>query len=409
MKAEEYIDKILSDKNWEKNSSGFLDCPQEIREQIYFASFLATRLGNLQKKHVPAPRMRKLYLTENVRGVKNSWANPIHTENSWIHPIHTENSWVNFLANSLAKLLTLKKLAISIAVIVVFLVATVYTTAYSLPGHALFPLKKAYENTRVKFAASQTEKLQFEIQIANQRLAEAEQAISKNDKTFQIAAINELRIQTKSTLNHLKEAASNPETAKNPEIIRPEMIRNVENLAVKQETLIAKVDPKSAQQNQTDNKKAISEIKNMILVSEERAVADIQPPKELIYKGKISEIKDDKIYIDKNIFVVNGETYISDKNGAMMFLSELGSKDEVTIKGVLKQDVNIAQSVTLIAKYKPEPKPEIKPETKQEHKQKTAAPEESVVKKEEQQQPEPTSPPPVKPKDTFGNVIIEAP
>ena len=52
---------------------------------------------------------------------------------------------------------------------------TVYQASNSIPGNALFALKKGGENLQLILASSQTQKASLQVAIAQQRLSDAQQ------------------------------------------------------------------------------------------------------------------------------------------------------------------------------------------------------------------------------------------
>src|SRR4029077_14520645 len=133
---------------------------------------------------------------------------------------------------------------------------------------SLFTLKKAFESAEIKFARNPQSKTQLELTFANARLQDAEQIFADNNNSpaTQTLAINELNSQTQETIDNIKQQiTSDSSVAKDASIIS-----QIKTLAQNQANLIAKVDPKAAQQANQNAQQTVADIQKLIAVTDEQ-------------------------------------------------------------------------------------------------------------------------------------------
>lgn len=239
---------------------------------------------------------------------------------------------------SFSKLFPTAKFAI-FGAILFFVGATAFTTfaSFSLPGQRLYSFKKAAEQIHVAFVTNSNNKAELQLNLAQKRLTEASEIINSNQKNPKItsAALEELAVQTKNTVQSFKTLVAQSGSEKNSQL----PISRLDELTKSQEELIAKVKPevqtKQATETALNNAKAVSktlaEIKQLVAASQEQEIANLNGP--LVITGIVSSINNGELIVDKELFLINSKTEVK-KNGVIIEQNNIITKDKVTITGI---------------------------------------------------------------------------
>lgn len=367
------IENILDEaakrvRNGENISAVVSSYPEDDREQLSAMLQIVETLSTIPIKNIPVPSRRRLFLqtpkqiavTERMLGLFNSYKSAF---------------------------------PITIAVLLFAITGTAYASMDSLPGSPLFAVRKAVETTQIKLASGPEQKAKLELEFANARLEDVQKVIaqSPNDADHDLV-IKELQKQTVTALNNLKEVASSASVANDPEVLK-----QVENLTDNQIALISEKDS-------SNQKSLVADIKQIVAISNEQSLATLSAAQSFEFSGNLNfiSLKNNYLKIDKNTFEITEETKMTDKDGNELTLAELGINDDITIKGQIKEDKNVAAELTVtsrakVIEQKVEPKPEVKPTV-----QKPAP--HSVVEESPIVEPEVSSD-----QDTYGGAIIEPP
>lgn len=352
-------------RNGENISAVVSEYPEDVREQLSAMLQIVETLSTIPIKNIPVPSRRRLFLqtpkqiavTERMLNLFNSYRSAF---------------------------------PITIAVLLFAVTGTAYASMDSLPGSPLFAVRKAIETTQIKLASGPEQKAKLELKFANARLEDVQKVIAQSpDDANHDLVIKELQKQTVTALNNLKEVASSASVANDPEVMK-----KVENLTDNQIALISEKDS-------SKQKSLVADIKQIVAISNEQSMATLSAAESFEFTGSLIfiSLKNNYIKIDNNTFEITEETKMVDKDGNKLTLAELGINDNITIKGQIKEDKNIATELTVnnrakAIEQKVEPKPVI---------QKSVA---QPVIVEEPPIAEPEVP---SDQDTFGGVIIEPP
>ncbi len=350
------IDRI---KQGEEISAVVSSYPSELQTELSSILSLVLGISELPTKAVPTPSKRKLFLEHQP--VKISAFRMLIT---------------NFNFSPLI-----------VASVVVVMTGLAYGSSFAKANDPLFVIRKAYENTRLALTTNPEHKAVLQVEIASQRLIDAQEVLSQNsDSGSQEAVLSELDDQTTLALNNLKGVATTISA------VNPELVSKVEQLTENKNTLLTKVSPTTAKASETKNKTALEDIKKIIAATDEQNAAKLNNPEAVTSTGKISAIKDTVITIDGNNFEVKpGETKIQELNQVNISgLKDLNINDQVKITAQLKGTKNIATSITRISTVSTT----------------ATAGKDGIINSSA---PPKEAAPLEKPQDTFGGFIIESP
>lgn len=208
---ENIFDKALLElQNGASLEAALLKCQPK---QVHLAEGLqlAEKLGKFPKKTVPSPIMQRKY---SLMPIKTTWYH-------WLH-------FSRWIAASTSLILLLSAIA-----------GTGYAAYNSMPGQALFAIKKTAENLQLQFATSPEKKAALQVEFSKKRLIEAEKILKNPDVKPEIAkaAVQELSEQTKSTVNTLvliNKISPDPQKTKT-------LVKTLETIATDQEKLAKEV------------------------------------------------------------------------------------------------------------------------------------------------------------------------
>ncbi len=247
---------------------------------------------------------------------------------------------------------------------------TVYGAATSVPGEKLFALKKGAEQLRVKFESDELEKANLQMAITKKRLAEAEKIINSESKNPQqeIAALNELANQSRSTIEQVETAAKNNQLQ---ETNHP-VIASLEAMNKEQQAFITQLPPekdsiKTAAANilesTKENESKVAHIKTIVEVvaaSKEQTLITLSPdPNSILVSGTVDASSKEKLTVEKNTFLVTPETVFKDSAGRVLATTTLAIGLKVTVHGQKDDNKLIATQVGILAipgQIEPEPK-----------------------------------------------------
>lgn len=236
--------------------------------------------------------------------------------------------------------------AISAAFVLLLIVGVSTVAANSLPGSPLFSLKRTWENAQIKVVArTPASRAQFELTLANQRLADAQEVFSdqSSNASDKAQAILELNTQTQVALNQIQQVASTPAVTSNPGIIR-----NLEALTKNQASLQAQVDPNASADNAKQNQKALAAIQQSVAsATNDQSATKIASTQQAQSTGKITAIAASSITIDKNVFSISATTQFLSAAGLQLKQSDFHLGDTAAVIGVTSGEDNQAQIITL--------------------------------------------------------------
>lgn len=382
-RIDELLDKAIRRiKNGESASAVISDSPEELQDQLRAMLEIVGMVSSLQTIEVPTPNKRRLYLKAN---------SPV---SAWMHFGELLKTW--------------KVAPITLGIFFLTAAATAFGAASALPGDGvLFQLKKTVQTARVNLASDPQERARLQLELAEQRIQEAQKVLASNDPSKKQKAIEEVQQQTSVALNDLKESGTG---------ITNSSVAKAENIAKAQQSIVAQVDPQAAQQSKQENKVALREIQSLLATSNEESGTSLAPAK-IDITGSISAIDGNNITVNKNVYVVDdATTEIKDKDGNDLLLSDLEVNDVVKITGKVTGEKNIADNIVVLNKLEIiEPDAQKSDNSNDSATSKDAPKQQPKAKKtiikidlQPQAEPQPTPIDP-KPLDTHGGFIPEAP
>ncbi len=190
---------------------------------------IAAALGSLPKHSVPEPAMQRKYILAPSRRL---WVN-------WLHL----SRW--------------SALSMSLLLFAAILGGTGYAAEQSVPGDALFSLKKAAEHLQLQMASNPEDKLKLQVAIAQKRLNYAQTVVDNplHNPQQETAALNELADETMNTANAISQATQNQTSSAAASQDHP-LIATLNSITAQQETLLKKL---TAQNNGSISKDLLSD------------------------------------------------------------------------------------------------------------------------------------------------------
>ncbi len=286
---------------------------------------LSETLFSLPKKSVPRPSMRRKFVLAPAK----SWA-----FSSWLHI-------TRFASVSMAAVLLLTGLA-----------GTTYAALKSLPGEALFPLKKTAEKIQLQFTTDPLAKANMQVEIAQRRLSDAETVFSnpqKNSKQ-EIAALDELSQQTVEAAKTVQSVSANSSLTSNDH----PLVQTFVDVTTKQQTLLNKIKNQqnvsvavnTAQQANTEAKKVIAV---MAATNDKTSLIGLSgDPNSVAMSGTVTHVSADSLNVDKLNFLINSETTIVGQDGQAIQISKIASGTVVDIVGIKSNDLLYAKEIDVL-------------------------------------------------------------
>lgn len=363
------IDRV---KRGEDFSVAISEYPAEVQAQLTPLFSVTSALSKLPTKIAPAPLKRKMFLEHRQAKLSR---------------VGTMLSNFNFAP-------------FTVIAIVLLVSGAAYGSTQAHPGEPLFAVRKAYEAVRLTLTTDPQNRAAFQIEIANQRLADAQEVLSLDtDSESKEQTIKELDSQTTLALNNVKEVAATV----NPD--NHDLLSKVEQITENKNTLVAKVSPETAKESEEKSKVALDDIKKIIAATDEQQAAKITALKTVTTSGTVTSIKGNLIIVDGNEFEVQLEAQTTDEVTAsdpsvesvakpnktpnsivVNSIKDLIINDEVTIITKIQENKNIAISIRRLPRI-------LNPS--------------AAVNNSNPDAPSKTDPPLEKPQDTFGGFILE--
>lgn len=283
-----------------------------------------TKMGlNIPKLIPPTPYKRHLYAEV--------------TSQSWF--------WTTFAYYRIA--------AVPIALLVALIGgrAVVNATETSLPGDTLYSLKRATEEARLTFTRDQEKIASIHVELMQKRMAEVRQAADNGDTTVETAAIAELQSQTTKTFEEAAPlATANAISKQDSSLLDTLLAVNkqqkdiLEDLSESNESTDAKTVATTALADNVKNDQTLAKI---VATVNDQALMDM--PNKVSITGTISNHYNNRITVEKNTFVINDKTTITDSNGevATTSISELSGR--ATITGIKAENgILIAKQILIL-------------------------------------------------------------
>lgn len=346
--------------------------PVEIQAQLTPLFSVTSALSKLPTKTAPAPLKRKMFLEHKQAKL------------SRVGMMLTNFNFAPF----------------TVIAIVLLVSGAAYGSTQAHPGEPLFAVRKAYEAVRLTLTTDPQNRAAFQIEIASQRLADAQEVLSlETDSESKEQTIKELDSQTTLALNNVKEVAATVNSENH------ELLSKVEQITENKNTLVAKVSPETAKESEEKSKVALEDIKKIIAATDEQQAAKITGLKTATTSGIVTSIKGNLIVVGGNEFEVQIEAQTTDEvpvadpsaepvakadkmqNGIVVnSVKDLVINDQITIITKIQENKNIAISIKRLPRI-------LSPS--------------AAVNASNPDAPSKTDSPLEKPQDTFGGFILE--
>lgn len=235
-------------------------------------------------------------------------------------------------------------LAFSILLIASFSVFT----AQSLPGQTLFNVKKSAEQFRIKFATNNIQKAYLQVELAKKRVKEAEKVFNENSSPeLQIVAFNEISKATEQATKQIETIKSIDKSE-----LGKTLISSLEDLSKKEENLAESLpenSPDDVIAFSLKNRQRVSELKQAVSISSaESALTNLTESPDLIFiSGKISNISNNSISVEKTIFSISKNTAIIDSENNQIQIDQIKIGDNVVINGEKNAEEIIAVKIVI--------------------------------------------------------------
>ncbi len=301
------------------------DKANELRPLLQTAALLMS----LPKNSVPEPVMQRKYI---LSPAKHTWL----------------------------KLFPVSKLAglsMSLILLASLVAGTSYAAYSSVPGEALFTLKKSSEQIQLKLATTPEKKASIQIEITKKRLTDAQKVLNNPEAKpeLEIAAINELVNQTRNTIEEVSAVTKNsPSPDQNQTAVA-----SLEDINKQQQNMLQEIKPennlpdnaKLAMQAVKENTSKVSEIKKYIeAASNEQTLVKLSSdPNTVVLTGNINSVEKKSFSVENTIFYINDNTEIKNSNLDKKDESILNIKAKVSVIAVRNNDKLIAKQITLIS------------------------------------------------------------
>ncbi len=376
---DEAIARVSSGQPIESVASAY---PEAERASLVKMLGIVSAVQSLPKVQVPAPSKRRLYLDPAYQKSKNGVLAFINSFKTFGYAFT--------------------------AVIVVFIISgTAYAASKSLPGDTLFTLKAGYENAQLALATTPLSRAQLQVQIASERLADAQTVLSSNaDSSSKATAISYLNSATSQAVSSVQAVVkSSTATAGSSVQSNSSLAQSVEQLAAAQQQLVpaASVAPGQAQ--------ALADIQTTVAAAQaSQNPASIPTPATVSVTGKLVAIANGSVTVDTNKFTIDPRNIkITDTDGFNLSFAALAVGETVKISAQTQPDnTNLVNVITIISQAPAAPTPTSTPTvTPTTTTSASGAPllTMPVTTTATQQTTVPAIP--VKPNDTYGGVIFE--
>lgn len=234
---ENIFDKALSElKQGASVEEAVLKCQPE-QAELADSLLLAHKLSGMPKKTVPQPAMQRKYVLVPAKAV-------------WY-------SWLHFSR--------LASISMSLALFLSAAAGTGYAAYYSMPGQALFAVKKTAENLQLQFATSPEKKISLQVEFSKKRLMDVEKILKNPESSPETAkaAVKELSEQTKNTLETVSSASKKD---LDPQKTRT-LVKTLETIAVDQEKLAKEAKTGTTKEIAANVEASAKTINNYILIA----------------------------------------------------------------------------------------------------------------------------------------------
>jgi hypothetical protein len=285
----------------------------------------AQKLWLIPKNQIPEPQMRRKFITAPAK----TWV-----LSAWIHAIR-------FSTASIAVMLFITGVG-----------GTAYATFHSLPGQALFPLKKTAERVQLHLTSDPVAKASIQISITQKRLDEVEKVFKNpaRDSAQEIAALTELSKQTTETASTVKKATTSNSFSGTDHPV----VDSFAAVTKKQQVLLNGIKSQKDIKVATNSAfEATKEAKKVIAVfaatNDQASLIKLNAtPNTVAISGTINVINKDSVTVEKTTFTINDKTEIKNSDEETLKAENLSPKTVVNITGLKDNGVLYAKEIVII-------------------------------------------------------------
>lgn len=288
--------------------------PEEYAEDLLAFMSISSDLLAIPKISVPSPTKRFSYIKLGDSS-KPAWY---------------KLTWVKVTLMPLSALLVLG--------------STIYAGTLSSPGDNLFVVKKTTESIHLALIKNPEKELRTKLAITQDRLQEAETAVLTRDPNT-AAVLNELSIQTQSTIEAVKKVAQADSSLKSD----PSVITSLKDIAKKQEELLSSISNSKHDEATSAITEALSEARKMLVAVNDRTLTTLDDESDVVtVTGSVTTLEKTFLIIDKQTLTIDSRTKVIKDNTIIPF-SSLPLKTKVSVEALKAQDGTIiAKLITII-------------------------------------------------------------
>jgi len=328
---EQIYDQALQELEQGRSKADVLSKYPASTEELERLLNLSLALSAMPKKEIPQPAMQRKYILAPARRVWLQWA-----------------AFSRFAAVSTSVLL-----------LAALVGGTGYAAKNSVPGEALFAVKKATEHLQLQLTTNPESKLSLQLEIAQSRLADAQTAINntQTDPQKQTAALNELAQETKNTADAISQTSGNKTANLSPAQNQP-LIASLENITTKQQTLLnnivaqpkAGVDPSVLSAAKDNITKVAAIQKSLEIAVNEQALASLPSnPNAITATGTIASLTNNSVTVGTSTYALSDQTIVKDAANTSIKPSDLLPQDQIKITGDKTDKGLLARQITVLA------------------------------------------------------------
>jgi hypothetical protein len=287
--------------------------PEEYTEDLLVFMSISSDLLAIPKISIPSPTKRFSYMKLG-NASKPAWY---------------KLTWVKVALMPLSALLVLG--------------STIYAGTLSSPGDNLFVVKKTTESIQLALIKNPEKELRTKLAITQDRLQEAETAVLTRDPNT-AAVLNELSIQTQSTIEAIKKVAQADSSLKSD----PSVITSLKDIAKKQKELLSSI----SNSNNDEATSAIKEAKKMLVAVNDQTLTTLDEESDVVtITGFVTTLEKTFLLVDKQTLSIDSRTKVI-KDNDVVSLSSLSIKSKVTVEGLKAQDGSITAKLITIVETK---------------------------------------------------------
>lgn len=309
-----FNEALLALKKGESIADIIAKYPEEYSEDLLVFMSISSDLLAIPKISIPSPTKRFSYIK-----LGNS------SKPAWY-----KLTWVKVALMPLSALLVLG--------------STIYAGTLSSPGDNLFVVKKTTESIQLALIKNPEKELQTKLAITQDRLQEAETAVLTRDPNT-AAVLNELSIQTQSTIEAVKKVAEADSSLKST----PSVIVSLKDIAKKQEQLLTSITNTEHSKTASAITEALSEAKKMLATVNDQTLTTLDDESDVVtITGSVTTLEKSFLIVDKQTLTIDNRTKVI-KDNSIVPLSSLTEKTKVSIEGLKAQDGTIiAKRITIL-------------------------------------------------------------